>query len=182
MPPSNSPASWNRVAVVGCGGAGKSRFSVELGRRLGLPVVHLDAHYWRPGWVPTPDGEWDRVHASLVAADAWVMDGSYHRTLRARTERADAVVFLDLPTRACFRGALSRWIRLRGSVRPDTAPGCPERVDLEFLRWIGGYRKRTRPEVLAILREFEGRGGAVVILRSRGEGDGFLEAVGRAPR
>jgi adenylate kinase family enzyme len=162
---------------VGCGGAGKSLFSVEMGRRLGLPVVHLDAHFWRPGWVPTPDAEWEAVHSRLVAADAWVMDGSYHRTLRSRAARADAVVFLDPPRWECFRGALARWIRLRGTVRPDTAPGCPERLDPGFLRWIGGYRRRTRPEVLAILEEFEAGGGAVAILPGRREGERFLAGL-----
>ena len=38
-----------RIAVVGSGGAGKSTFGRELGRLLGLPVIHLDHHYWRPG-------------------------------------------------------------------------------------------------------------------------------------
>jgi len=167
--------------VVGCSGGGKSRLSVELGRRLGLPVVHLDAHYWRPGWTPTPDVEWEGVHAALVAGEAWVMDGSFHRTLGPRTERADAVVFLDLPRWRCLLGILERWIRLRGTVRPDTAPGCPERWDGEFLRWVWGYRRRVRPEVLAALEAFAGRGGAVRILRSRREAAAFLDAVAAAP-
>ena len=44
--------------VVGPGGAGKSTFARRLGERTGLPVIHLDEHYWRPGWEPTPDDEW----------------------------------------------------------------------------------------------------------------------------
>ena len=31
-----------RVAVVGSGGAGKSRLAIAIGERTGLPVVHLD--------------------------------------------------------------------------------------------------------------------------------------------
>ena len=50
-----------RVLVIGCGGAGKSTFARELGARTGLPVVHLDRLYWKPGWVPTPPGEWELV-------------------------------------------------------------------------------------------------------------------------
>ncbi|MER7128400.1 hypothetical protein [Streptosporangium saharense] len=35
-----------RVAVVGCGGGGKSHLAREPGRVLDLPVTHLDAlHY-----------------------------------------------------------------------------------------------------------------------------------------
>lgn len=42
-----------RIAVVGCGGAGKTRFAAELGQLLGLPVIHLDRFYWKPCWVPS---------------------------------------------------------------------------------------------------------------------------------
>jgi adenylate kinase family enzyme len=47
-----------RIAVIGCGGAGKSCLSRELAARLGLPIIYLDTHYWQPGWVPTPMEEW----------------------------------------------------------------------------------------------------------------------------
>jgi hypothetical protein len=31
-------------------GSGKTSLTVKLGRKLCLPVVHLDMLYWRPGW------------------------------------------------------------------------------------------------------------------------------------
>ncbi|MFI6132271.1 hypothetical protein [Micromonospora sp. NPDC051141] len=40
-----------RILVVGSSGAGKSTVAGELARRLDLPLIHLDRHYWRPGWV-----------------------------------------------------------------------------------------------------------------------------------
>ena len=36
-----------RILVVGSGGAGKSTFARQLGELTGLPVVHLDRHFWR---------------------------------------------------------------------------------------------------------------------------------------
>jgi hypothetical protein len=39
-----------RIIVVGCQGSGKTSLALRLGRNLGLPVVHLDVLYWRPGW------------------------------------------------------------------------------------------------------------------------------------
>ena len=46
-----------RIAVIGAGGAGKPRLARTLGQALGLPVVHLDAHYYGPGWQPLPTVE-----------------------------------------------------------------------------------------------------------------------------
>jgi hypothetical protein len=40
-----------RVVILGPGGAGKSRLAAELSGSTGLPVVHLDVLFWRPGWM-----------------------------------------------------------------------------------------------------------------------------------
>ena len=39
-----------RVVVTGMAGAGKSTFSRALSAKTGLPVIHLDVHFWQPGW------------------------------------------------------------------------------------------------------------------------------------
>lgn len=51
-------SSYAKIIVVGCPGSGKSSFARRLGKFTGLPVVHLDNEYWRPGWVPTEKEEW----------------------------------------------------------------------------------------------------------------------------
>ncbi|WP_343388145.1 hypothetical protein [Candidatus Amarobacter glycogenicus] len=40
-----------RVLIIGSGGAGKSTLARHLGEISGLPVIHLDAEHWRPGWI-----------------------------------------------------------------------------------------------------------------------------------
>jgi adenylate kinase family enzyme len=39
-----------RVLVVACAGAGKTTLARKLARASGLPLIHLDFHYRRPGW------------------------------------------------------------------------------------------------------------------------------------
>ena len=135
-----------RIAIVGSGGAGKSMLARQIGAIAGLPVVHLDHHYWSPGWVPMPDGEWARHQLELLAGDRWVVDGNYAATLELRAERADTIVFLDLPRRVCLARAVRRF---RSPILQ--ADGCPQKVDLQFLRWIWEFPTRSRPRLLAIL-------------------------------
>ena len=51
----HSPRRW---LILGSGGAGKSTFARRLGALLDLPVIHLDRHYWNPGWVETEKDAW----------------------------------------------------------------------------------------------------------------------------
>ena len=55
-----------RIAVIGCAGSGKSTLAAKLGSSTGLPVIHLDQLFWKPGWVPTPPEDWARVNREIV--------------------------------------------------------------------------------------------------------------------
>ena len=138
-----------RVAVVGSRGAGKTTFAVELGRRTGLPVIHLDRHYWQPGWTATPAEAWRRLQAELLAGDAWIVDGNYGATLDLRFARADTVVVLAPSRLRCVTRAARRSLRHRG--RDVQAPGCPERLNVEFLRWVWRFPRDSRPRLDAAL-------------------------------
>ena len=60
-----------RVVILGPGGAGKSELASAIARRTGLPVVHLDRLFWRPGWRPAPRDEARRDLAAAIAAERW---------------------------------------------------------------------------------------------------------------
>jgi adenylate kinase family enzyme len=169
-----------RVLVIGSGGAGKSTFARRLGARLGLPVIHLDRAYWHPGWVETPKDEWRRKVEELCAGDSWVMDGNYSGTLDLRLEACDTVVFLDLPRALCTWRVVKRSFTQRRRGRPDMGDGCREKLDweyLKFLAWVWNYSGRSRPKMIAVLKE-QGRGKQVISLRSSAEVEKFLAEVG----
>lgn len=79
------PSALRRWLVLGAGGAGKTRLAVELGRVLELPVIHLDRHYWGPGWVEPSHAEFDETVVRLASGLAWTIDGNYSRTLHLRS-------------------------------------------------------------------------------------------------
>lgn len=164
-----------RVLVIGPGGAGKSTLARQMGDALGLPIVHLDAEYWQPGWVELPKADWAAQVERLLAEDAWILDGNFGGTLDQRLAAADTVVFLDLPPLVCLFRVVQRWVRYHGQARPDMTPGCAERLDLRFLWWIASYRWQHRRRVLARLRAAPHV--RVAHLRSRRGVRTFLAAV-----
>jgi adenylate kinase family enzyme len=163
-----------RVAVIGSGGAGKSTLARALGERLGIEVVHLDRLYWRPGWIPTPNEEWRALQAELVERESWIIDGNYGGTLDVRLGAADAVVFLDFPRRTTVPAVLRRWWRHRG--HDVQAPGCAERLDGTFVRWVWNYRRDSRPRALAAIAA-HARHAQVVTLTTRAAVRRFLAEV-----
>jgi adenylate kinase family enzyme len=163
-----------RVLVIGSGGAGKSTFAARLSRARGLPLVHLDALYWQPGWVEPSKAEWQQRVAQLVAEDRWVMDGNYGGTLEQRLRACDTVVFLDLPRVVCVTRVLRRYLRYRGHSRPDMTPGCPERLSFEFLNWIWSYPATRRPKILSRLSALA-VGQRAVVLHSDAEVNAFID-------
>jgi adenylate kinase family enzyme len=86
-----------RVSVVGNTGSGKSTVAAALARRLNAPYVELDAILHQPGWTELPVDEFRRRVGEVIAADAWVVDGNYNAVRELVWERADTVVWLDLP-------------------------------------------------------------------------------------
>lgn len=138
-----------RVAIVGPGGAGKSTFARALGDVTNLPVVHLDHHFWSPGWVETPRDEWRRRQMELLAGDRWIVDGNYGGTFDERFSRADTVIVVARPRLACVSSAIGRTAKHRG--RAVQAEGCPERFQLAFYRWIWNYNRDSRPRLDAAL-------------------------------
>lgn len=162
-----------RVAIIGSPGSGKSTLARTLGVRLGLPVVHLDAHFWRAGWVETEEAQWRERVQALAHGERWIIDGNYSSTMDIRLPLAETIIFLDFPRWLCLLRAVRRWLTYQGRNRPDMAPGCPERFDLDFLRWIWNYPQRSRPKTVALLRELQAE-KRIVWLQSPGALRQFL--------
>ena len=108
------PALGRRVIVTGLAGSGKSTFALALAAKTGLPVIHLDLHFWKPGWVAPSETEWREKQRVVLAGDTWIADGNYHETLDLRLERAESVVFLDMPWALCAGRAFMRGFRMPG--------------------------------------------------------------------
>ena len=163
-----------KILVIGIPGAGKSTFSIRLGQLLQLPVIHLDYHYWNPGWIETDSDKWREKVTALVTGEKWIIDGNYGSTFDIRMPECDSIFFFDFPTRLCLWRALKRSTLHRKRVRPDMAPGCPERIDFEFYKWIWNFRKDNRPHIFKMLERYAA-GKNVTTFRKPSEAALFFE-------
>lgn len=168
-----------RVLVTGTAGSGKSTFARVLSAKTGLPVIHLDVHFWKPGWVAPSDDEWREKQRSLLVGDTWIVDGNYHETLDLQLERAETVVFLDTPWWVCAARAFTRGLRKPGGELPE---GCDDSLRrrlrdewrLVFVIW---RNRRAEPERdLAIISE-HGQRAALHVVGSKRAAQAFLDAL-----
>lgn len=166
----------DRIAIIGCGGSGKTVLARRLADRLGLTVTNLDALYYDDSWNPTLMDRFAAVQRDLVAADRWIIEGNYASTLPTRLARADTVIFLDLPARTCLWGIAQRRWRYRGG---QHANGVYDRINWSFITYVIGYRRSMRPRVAGLLAE-HGQHARYIRLTSRRHANRFLHHIDAA--
>jgi hypothetical protein len=132
-----------RVLVLGCPGAGKTRFSREVARKSGLPLHHLDDYYWGPGWSRPDADRWISIQQALVAEPCWIVEGNYMATVPIRVRRADLIVIIEASTLTCITRVIRRVWQIRRGRRED--------LPAEVRRDVA--RRGTRP---AATKDFPG--------------------------
>ncbi|RXT34471.1 AAA family ATPase [Bradyrhizobium betae] len=166
-----------RIIVVGSQGSGKTGLSRNLGQKLGLPVVHLDVLYWRPGWKPSDKASFRTRVAEAIAGKAWVVDGSFSGLAFDLTlARADLLVVIDRPRWLCQWRILWRSAFDRDTTRPDLPEGCPEQFDWKLMREAWRYEVERAPVIEAERVQY---GPDVPVVRLRRDRDiaNFLDSV-----
>lgn len=165
----------NRIMIVGSPGSGKSTFARELAEITGIPLIHLDRKFWNAGWTETPKEEFYAWQRAIIKEDTWIIDGNYGGSMDIRLSRADTVVNFQLSRWTCVMGYFKRLITNMGKSRPDMGEGCPERLDLEFVKYIWNFPKNVAGSNRERLERYEGL--KVITFTSRREADSFLEGL-----
>lgn len=166
----------SRVVVTGMAGAGKSTFSRQLAAKTGLPLIHLDLHSWRPGWVRVPRDELIEIQRQLLAVPRWIVD-SNDVDEDLLIAHADTLVIIATQWWVCSWRALRRG--LRRPAETQLPEGCEESLSQRIGdEWGIAWRNwRNRNTVLENDRRLANRCAGLLdvhVLRSKHEQAGFL--------
>ena len=174
------PRRPNRVLVAGVSGTGKTTLAARIARVVDAPHTEIDALFHGPGWVPR-ETFLDDVEA-MVSQERWTTEWQYAIARPILSERADLLVWLDLPfTRVTLPRVVSRTLRRRmrrevlwnGNVEPPLRTVFTDREHI--VRWAISTRKKYRLQIPEL--EAAHPNLPIVRLRSQREVDAWLSGA-----
>lgn len=170
-----------RVLVAGVSGVGKTTTARRIADVLAVPHTEIDALFHGPDWEPRPTFVEDVDRFTSEAA--WVTEWQYAPVRAMLVDRADTLVWVDLPTRVTLWRLLRRTLRRRlrrqvlwnGNVEPSLWTFFTDREHI--LRWGISTRNAFRERVPPLERSAPHL--RVVHLRSQREVDVFVQRLAR---
>lgn len=100
-------STFQRVAVVGASGTGKTTLAREIASRIDAPHIELDTLKYKQDWVTASDESFRAEVAAYVGTDRWVIDGNYSDVQDLIWLRAQLLVWID------FRLLIALWWLVR---------------------------------------------------------------------
>lgn len=139
-----------KVAIIGNAGGGKSTLCEALSKAKGLPIHQLDRLQWNPGWIYTPEDEFNRKHDLILNEEKWIIDGvATFESIVKRFSAADTIILVDYPLWVHYWWAAKRQFMCMVRPRPNFVEGCPmlpKTVELVKVMW------RVNRHLLPLLR------------------------------
>ncbi|MBT3321448.1 MAG: adenylate kinase [Anaerolineae bacterium] len=151
---------YTRIIVVGTTSSGKYTLAEKLSNILDLDFVELDALYWQPNWVGTPDNEFIPKVDEATRGERWAVAGTYSRTIPTTWKRAEVIIWLDYSLPLILWQLIKRTFR-RNITREVMWGTNTDRFWIHFklwsdeslVRWLFntyGRRKKQYPHFMAM--------------------------------
>ena len=100
-----------KVLIFGNSGSGKSTLAKNISADQHAAHLDLDTIAWQTKALPTRTPIYEsktKIDSFIEANSHWVIEGCYADLLALAIDRADKVIFLDLPVEDCIANAKSR--------------------------------------------------------------------------
>ena len=145
---------YNRISIIGGAGTGKTTLSNILSEKYNIPVTHIDGIHHLKNWQVRDKAERDKIILDIVEKEKWIIDGTYKDTLKQRLEKSDLIIWLDYSTFAQIIGILKRFFKHPGQEKKES-PGCKERLNWEFFKYVLKYNNKKRYHVVNALENID---------------------------
>lgn len=145
------PCVPRRILVAGTSGSGKTTLARRIAAMTGLRHTEIDALFHGPGW--TPRESFMVEVAALAARPGWVTEWQYGTARPLLLQRADLLVWLDLPPSVVMERVVRRTVhrRLGRTVLWNTNQELPLRTFFtdsdHIVRWAWKTRHATARRV-----------------------------------
>ncbi len=136
-----------RVMIIGGNGAGKSTFSDQLSRHLGIRCIHLDKLFrTRDGTLRSREVVNTELR-SLYLDSHWIIDGNYSDTWPERSQNADLIVFLNIETLQRIKN-----LEHRENSEQVIDDGSLVHVNESFRNYALSYEEQGKKKALALVQ------------------------------
>src|SRR5437870_5427358 len=133
-----------KIAIIGSPGSGKTTLADQPGKLLDIEVFHLDRYFWQSGWKEMPRVDRIEILKDLVRKEQWIIEGTYLSSSEPRLNRADIIIFLDIPFLLCLQRIIHRHNKYKGQSRPDLPDGCSDNFNLICILKVQAFPVRGR--------------------------------------
>jgi adenylate kinase family enzyme len=165
-----------RILVAGTSGSGKTTLAGRIAETVGAPHTEIDALYHGPNW--TPRESFMRDVAAFAAQPTWVTEWQYGKARPLLLQRADLLVWLDLPRSLVMRRVVRRTAQRRmtrtalwnGNLEPPLASFFTDRDHIVRWAWRTHHENAQRVAAAVVSRSDL----SVVRLRRQHEVDHWL--------
>ncbi|MFE4499361.1 AAA family ATPase [Rhodococcus sp. NPDC056743] len=172
-----------KILVAGTSGAGKTTLAGRIGQLLEIEHTEMDSLFHGPDWTPLESFETEVRRFS--SEPAWVAEWQYGAVRGLLAERADLMLWLDLPRRTVMRQVITRTVRRRlrrevlwsGNIEPPLHTVLFERDHI--VRWAWRTDRRNAERMATVLVDVPSL--PIVRLGSRQEIEAVLEVLACLP-
>lgn len=139
-----------RIAIIGNPGSGKSTLAMRLGKLLDIPVHHLDTHVFVNG-KKTDKEKVIQIQRGLVSQESWIIEGCSFSALEMRFEKADMVIYLDIPRIQCIWRVIKRTFVFDQKLADS---GCLRLPNWTLLKFIWAFEKDKKPKIHEVKNKY----------------------------
>jgi adenylate kinase family enzyme len=180
-----------RVSVVGNAGSGKTRLAQRIAATIAVPHIELDAIHHLPGWKAIDPDTFMAEVGAITSMDGWVIDGNYRTVVVDGPvwQRADTVVWIDLPRRQVMRQVVTRTLRRIGR-REELWNGNREPIRSLYawdphesiIRWAWTQHAKYQERFGTAMTSSAFSHLTFIRLKSHGETEGWIRELRRSQK